>query len=235
MYLERFTRGEHVAVWQEIGALDEMSLELDVLEDVNVVAVETMRRVKRNLERITERLRGIGYRFGTSGSSFEDAPLQGLQNAEALLTALSAAVGGTLPLTYSMFIIEVGDVDLRGTHPSFTSEYLLDAFVFGTYVPDAEEIADGLEQAEPGEDGIVRYEHAFSPDSYHKEDISGGTPYIIALPDDRIDPPVLDTHLDDATLVEYLRDCLLEHGGFPGFVDMPADLRALLTGDLERF
>jgi hypothetical protein len=244
--LERYRAGECEAVWLEIGAWQESDLNETTLQDVRVVALETMRRVKVNLELIVQRLRGMGFEFGAENSIEEDAlqdgaftvhaqPIKPLQHPEDTLHRISSAVGGAVPLAFRVFALEIGEVDLRGRHPRFQSDFLLDAFMLWVYVPDSEEVQDLLEsKAEDAPDVVPVYEHAFAPDEFHKENVSGGAAYSMGLPDDRIDPPVLFTPFD-GSFTAYLRDSILRHGGFPGFADIPAELLEELTTGLTPF
>jgi hypothetical protein len=216
------------------------------LEEVRAVTLETLHRVKGNLELIVRRLRDTGFEFGAENSAEHDAPRDGeftfhaqpikpLPNPEDTLRQLSSVVGGALPLVYTVFAQEIGEVDLRGRHSRFASEYLLDALVLWVYVPDPDEVQDLLEsKAEDAPDVVPTYEHPFAPDEYHKENVSGGAAYALSLPDDRIDPPVLFTPFD-GSFTAYLRDCLLRHGGFPGFADIPLELLEELTTGLTPF
>lgn len=62
-YLERYLRGEHEAVWNELLALGEAVRQEPVYSDAKAVAAETMQRTRRNIEKIYQRLKSIGYQF----------------------------------------------------------------------------------------------------------------------------------------------------------------------------
>jgi len=63
-FLERYVRGEHIQVWDELQALGEAVRDEPLSADARAVAHETMRRVRANLELLASRLRAAGYDFG---------------------------------------------------------------------------------------------------------------------------------------------------------------------------
>ena len=238
-FLERYQNGDLRAVWLEIQNLRESELDPVTLKDVRAVTLETMQRIKQNLELIVKRLQAIGFEFCAENidGRFEDQndPLKPLENASKTLEQISNAVSGPLPLTFRMFAEVIGEVDLRGRHEQFVSGYLIDALVVWIYVPERSEVEDYLEYFhENFTEGEAKYEHAFAPNDFHKENVSGGAPYSIVLPDDRIDPPVVVLGFE-GTLIEYLRECILRFACFPGFADIPTDLLEHLRADLVAF
>ena len=62
-YLLRYVAGECAQVWAQLSALEEGVREPAVFEDAWAVALETMRRVRRNLVTIHRRLLDSGYSF----------------------------------------------------------------------------------------------------------------------------------------------------------------------------
>jgi hypothetical protein len=242
-FLERYQNGELKTVWTEVGNLRESELDPVTLEDVRAVTLETIRRVKHNLEIIAARLLEMDFVFGEfeeDGSGFNgdeptlrSHPIQAMEDTEELMTELSSVVKGPVPLVYRFFAEQIGDVDFRGKHPKFKTEYLLDALMVFFYVPEHDEVEEWLEQLADVPELAV-YRHAFAPDDYLKENVSGGDPYSYCLPDDRIDPPVLTTPID-GSFIDYLRDSILTFACFPGFADIPADLLEHLRADLVAF
>ena len=63
-YLERYTSGEFEDVWKQLQVLGSAVREEPNYSQARQVAEETMRRVRRNCERIVARLRTLGYAFG---------------------------------------------------------------------------------------------------------------------------------------------------------------------------
>jgi hypothetical protein len=115
-YLERYRAGEHEAVWRELVALGPAVREERVLPDARAVARETMTRALHNVERIVERLTGIGYRFAHP-AEVRVPPSAALL---ARLDRLEAQAGGPLPLALRAFYEVVGSVSLMGSHPALS-------------------------------------------------------------------------------------------------------------------
>ena len=95
-------------------------------------------------------------------------------------------------------------------------------------VDDALQEVESMDEDEAGEITIA-------PDDLHKENVSGGDAYTIAVPDRRADVIVLNER-HDLLFVDYLRLCC-RLGGFPGYDgvdrDVPAELDRLRAGLLE--
>jgi hypothetical protein len=171
-HLERYLSGEFTTVWLEIGVLREAELGKAALEDVQAVVLETMRRIQFNLELITQRLDSMGFEFGSYDSpKFTKArPIKPHKDSSKTLDHLSSIVGGPTPLTFRVFFELIGEVDFRGSHPQFQSQNLPDALMIDLYLPEAEEVANWLENSAGDLDfESARYEQSFAPDAYHKE------------------------------------------------------------------
>lgn len=63
-FLQRYMAGEHQQVWQELLARGEQVREEPLYSDALAVARETMRRARRNIEMLVERLTRVGFQFG---------------------------------------------------------------------------------------------------------------------------------------------------------------------------
>jgi hypothetical protein len=63
-YLERYERGEHEQVWDELLALGSAVYEEPLHTDALAVARATMRRARSNIEMLIPRLVAVGYQFG---------------------------------------------------------------------------------------------------------------------------------------------------------------------------
>ncbi len=221
---DRYVAGENQQVWKELVDAGE-DVRLDALAaDALAVAYETMERVNQNVRTLVERLNGLGYRF--SARQPHQPPgkrtWKELQELEQLV--------GPLPLSLRAFYDVVGAVDLIGSHrgliPRDSSIPPDPLVVYG--VEDALQEAESMEDEQSGEITIA-------PDDLHKENVSGGDPYVIAVPDARADAIVLNER-HDLLFVDYLRlACRL--GGFPGYEgvdrDLPAELDRLRAGLLE--
>ena len=217
-FLERYLSGEYVPVWDELQALGPaVRLEPHYSQAREVVA-ETMRRVRRNCERLVPRLRALGYVFGTypdgTGGYYTQGPL--VPPSEKTLADLAELKerAGPLPLSLAAFWQEVGTVDWVGRHPSWPDG--LDPLV--VYEPEGaiSDLDNWEELLEEGEvDASEPFTAGLAPDDLHKDNISGGDPYSVALPDPSADFVLLyERH--GLLFVPYLRLALLRWGGLPG-------------------
>jgi hypothetical protein len=66
-YLTRYQQGDCEQVWEELYALGPAVRQGDLYPDAEAVALETMRRVRHNIEVVIPRREEIGYEFGMSG------------------------------------------------------------------------------------------------------------------------------------------------------------------------
>ena len=231
-YLERYHNGEYEQVWSDLQALGPAVCQEPHYSLAREVAGETMRRVRRNCERIVSRLRFAGYVFGTfpDGSTgyYTNGPLVAPSKATRADLAELEQRAGPLPISLVAFWQEVGTVDLVGMHPLWPDG--LDPLV--VYEPEGA-ISDldnwELLVEEGEEDGSGRFEASLAPDDLHKDNISGGNPYSVALPDPSADFVLLNER-HGLLFVPYLRLAILRWGGFPG-LDGRTD-RFEVLGDL---
>src|SRR5262249_15674408 len=70
VYLERYCAGDRERVWADLLALGNAIRHDSIIPDAVAVARETMRRCRVNIERLTERLRGMGYTFQSPSEAF---------------------------------------------------------------------------------------------------------------------------------------------------------------------
>jgi hypothetical protein len=237
-YLSRYLAGEHREVWADLVALGDAVRHEPVLSDARAVAEETMRRVRRNVETLEARLRALGYDFtlypDEEPRTFLTAPLcppssEFAADAQRLREAL-----GPIPLSLEAFWSVVGSVDLVGMHPDLPE--MSDPLVVDPPLGMAEHLKDWEWWMETEPDDTGPFVGPFAPDVFHKDNISGGGPYGIQLPDAAADAPVRDGPCQEL-FVEHLRRSILEWGGFPGFEaaeELRPGFRALRDG-LEPF
>ncbi len=64
-WFDRYERGDRVLVWTEMTSLGE-GLRPEDRQEATTVARATMRRARRNVERLVERLPSIGYEFAVT-------------------------------------------------------------------------------------------------------------------------------------------------------------------------
>ena len=211
-YLERYTNGDYIAVWNDLQALGPSVRLTSYLPEAQAVAKETMRRVGRNCERLIARFQALGYNFGTyPDGSRRDFPLQPLtpptDNMLSDCTELEDQAG-PIPLSLRAFWQEVGTVDLVGMHPEWPIG--LDPLV----VDPPEGAVSYLNDFEGSDNTAGRFV-GLAPDDLHKDNVSGGDPYGVRLPEPKADFLFLNEP-HNMLFVPYLRFAILQWGGFPG-------------------
>ncbi len=233
-YLERYIRGEFEEVWSELQALGEGVRSEPVYSQARDVADETMRRVRRNLERLVGRLQSMAYAFGLypdgSPMPYNPGALTTSDDASRRdLATLQEAVG-PLPISLVSFWEQVGSVNLMGMLRAWPQG--LDPLVVD---PPEGALSDLNDRGEIVET-IGHFEAGLAPDYLHKDNISGGSPYAVKLPDPSIDF-LLRNEKHDLFFVSYLRLAILHFGGFPGLEGGDAEFDALprLLEGLEPF
>lgn len=236
--LQQYEAGDCAAVWRGIhngGRTDP--------EEAMQVARATMRRVRRNAERLAGRLAALGWHalFGALVSPPTPQPFKGQAGAEAI-------TGAPLPLALVAFWEEVGGIDFIWNYerpepcPDLfggLSIFDLDPLCIdnNTRLPYLVEMwRDHIDQGFDPYEGRRALELA--RDDYHKANISGGDAYGLLLPDPAIDPAFVWGRVS-LPLTTYLR-LAFRWGGFPGLAFQPQsdviDARvAELTAGLEPF
>jgi hypothetical protein len=195
-----------------------------------------MRRVRWNCEHLVSRLHALGYNFGTfpdgTRRSYPEEPLTPPSDATRADCAELEAQAGPLPLSLAAYWQEVGSVDLVGMHPAWPDG--LDPLV--VYPPEG---ALALLFDEVGEEDKAEGFEWFAglaPGDLHKDNVSGGDPYGVRLPDPSADFLFLyERH--GLLFVPYLRLAILRWGGFPGLDGRIVQFESLadLTAGLEPF
>ncbi len=220
-YLERYHSGEHKQVWAELLACGAAVRTEPLLSDATQVAEETMRRVRHNIELLVPRLESIGYEFGVYG---EENPIEDY-SSPFLPPPMDMAeqvrhveeLTGPMPLSFRAWCEVVGSVNFGGWHSDWTIAYhdplwvdpLVLAYVQWEYDAWQESYNQGRRE------GSRPFILPFAPDYYHKQDVSGGAPYGIAMPNAAADG-LVENEWHGTTFVDYLRTCF-RWGGFPGF------------------
>jgi len=231
-YLERYRNGEHEQVWNELQALGAAVRRAPHAAQAQAVAAETMRRVRRNCELLVSRLDGLGYRFGTypdgSRRSTVAEPIADPSDTMRADCAELEEQAGPLPLSLVAFWQEVGAVDLVGMHPAWPDG------LYPLVVDPPEGALSFLFDEE--ESDAAGWFAGLAPDDLHKDNVSGGDPYGVRLPNPSADFLfVYERH--NLLFVPYLRLAILRWGGFPGLdgrADQFEPLAGLIAG-LEPF
>ena len=233
-YLDRYLHGEHEQVWSELQELGEAVRQEPAYSEARLVADETMRRVGRNCERIVERLRSLEYHFDLYPDGyprgFTFGPLAPADDALSRDLHTLEAAAGPLPISLVAFWEQVGSVDLVGIQPLWPDG--LDPLVVD---PPAGCISE-LDEMEFQMEDRGHFEASLAPDVFHKDNVSGGSPYAVKLPDPAADF-LLRNEAHELLFVHYLRFAILRFGGFPGLEGRTAGFTALplLLEGLEPF
>jgi hypothetical protein len=222
-WLERYQAGEHEQVWAELLSLGDKVREATVLPDAVAVVRETMRRCRENIERLFSRLRIMGYEFKFPDEAF----VPPVESVFEQIAAIEDHVG-PIPLSLCAWYEVVGSVNFMGSHPQWRGHHVY---------PDPLVVSPSNYILAYDEENWYRerYSLEIAPDYYHKENVSGGPPYTISLPNAAIDAP-LEYEWHETTFVNYLR-LSFQWGGFPGWERYPEDsqpttLLRKLTADL---
>lgn len=217
-WLRRYVDGEHDAVWHELRQLGARVREAPYASEAQAVCDEMARRARHNVEVLVDRLTDQGYRFHENDDG--QAPVGPLArpapDADEYVAWLEQTFGA-VPMVLSSWVRVVGDVWLVGTHPAWETSATGDPLVVeiaGTRYPGSDVRAfllDEREQWQEYADGAP-FQLPIAPDHLHKDNVSGGPPYGVVLPDACADAHVVtDVGMP---FVSYLRR-VFDHGGFP--------------------
>ena len=224
-WLSRYLAGEREQVWQEMRQLGSTVRDrTDLAEEAQAVCDEMARRARQNVEVIIEGLSNAGYRFHANDD--EQTPViphvaptpTADEHANWLQERFEA-----VPMALLSWTRIVGDVWLVGTHPQWPDSSSGDPLVIeveGSRYPGDLSIREHFEDEwNDWRDYCAENPHAaepfvltLAPDRLHKENVSGGSPYGIILPDGSVDG--LFAGETTTPFVSYLNWVFL-HGGFP--------------------
>ena len=229
--LSRYKAGEHKQVWAELLAMEEGVRDEPLLSEAYEVAHETMSRVRANVELLVPRLQSVGYQFGIYPDGSYPVDYAGPQVPSSTDTSSTIAalekMTGAIPLSLQVFWEVVGSVDLTGYHSEWP-QYSDPLIVYPVDGIDAEYNDWKADCEEYGLDEVGAFGILIAPDVYHKDNVSGGPPYSILVPNARADAPLVYEQ-NGTTFVDYLRICF-RCGGFPGRGPLPLDLPELTRG-----
>ncbi len=212
-FYDRYMAGETTAVYDDIDKLTEHALSFAHRHDVEKVLNETFQRVAYNLKIIYQELLAIGYVFNANDSEHFLKPLHPpLKNTEQLLQRLDRATEGLgfVPLSLQYFYRTVGGVnfvwdyennaDLMWALADPLQILSLDALV--EYIDhNWQQDMHALVLDNPKQSAYLD----ISADDLHKDNISGGQPYAIALTEKpSVDSLVLFEYHNTA-FIDYLR------------------------------
>lgn len=218
-YLERYQRGDREQVWLELYSLGDAIQAEPLFSDALAVTRETMSRVRRNIVELIKRLNALNYSFGIypdrkSKISGYNGPLSPPKpNISKKIMKYEELPGiHSIPLSLKVFWEVVGEVDFSGHYPK------MPRFADPLIVFPIEAIDSAHDQwqfaIQAGDVDAGSFLVPLAPDCFHKDNVSGGEPYGIFVPNNGIDGSFANER-HQTTFVNYLRLCF-QYGGFPG-------------------
>jgi len=199
-WLDRYLHVDQLETWVilfGLGTRGRQDPDVHDWDDIVAVVTETMRRARRNVERLVELLPAAGWQF-KAPKNVHVPPPEGIEND---LDALEGEIG-RLPLALRLWLEEVGTVSLEGTHEGWGYD-LVDYLQVETSVAEIRrEYADWQDARDRGWKWPFRI--SIAPDFLHKNDVGGGAAYSLEAPDDKVDG-FLWNEYHQTTFVNYLR------------------------------
>jgi hypothetical protein len=222
-WLDRYRAGQRDRVWHELRQLGGAVREPGLIEEAQLVCDEMARRARHNVEVIIERLSDAGYRFHSNDDAQDPVTphVPPAAGAGAHADWLQERFG-PVPLTLLSWVRLTGDVWLVGAHPQWAESASADPLVIEVegsrypgepirgYFEDEHEQWREWAVQDPGSGLFVL---PLAPDRLHKENVSGGPPYGLILPDGSADG--LFAGETTMPFVSYLNQ-VFSNGGFPG-------------------
>ncbi len=237
-YLARYQQGERQQVWRELYALGVNVRQAEIYPDAWAVAVETMKRVRYNVEVLIPRLEELGYQFGYEWLEEEQPDVD--EEWIAMQPARYAPppsditeqiqrfeeLAGPLPSSIRAFYSEVGEVNFFGRHLSWEQLFEkerprgqppsnLDPLAVRRLDEDTfEDYVSWRKEMQKQGMEAGSYPLMIALDYELKYNISGAGAYEIEVPNAAADGILLH-EWHQTTFVNYLR-ISLHYGGLPG-------------------
>jgi hypothetical protein len=121
---------------------------------------------------------------------------------------------GPVPFALEMFYRKIGSVNFLGDHPDWQGCEYPDTLLVYPVTAALDELNDFLSDRVGYTEAFGSFRVPIAPDYYHKENVSGGMWYGVAISDSCEDPPLLE-EWHNTTFVTYLEICI-HWAGFPG-------------------
>ena len=237
--IERYRAGACEAVWEELVSAGPDIRDSPIATDAMQVALETMTRVRANLRTLRTRLDTLGYRFGyyPDGTKLHSyvGPLEAPTVESGRHVDDLTKKAGSIPLSLESFWRVVGSVDFIGQHLLWPEH--ADPIVVMPPDVSIQEFADWQHRVElDGAQEAGPFLAVIAPDDFHKENVSGGSPYGFVLPNGAADA-LLEAEWHNLPFISYLRIAILDWGGFPGLsrIDhpLPSEIHSLRDNLLQ--
>jgi hypothetical protein len=224
-FLTRYRAGAFIQVWSELHTLGAQVREPAFAEDAYAVALETMHRVRHNVEVVHARLQRLGYEFWVP----DRVHVPPAADAPAMLVEVEH-LRGPIPLSLKACYEVVGSVDFRQSPQQLVpwqdarrasaSERAVLGEEDPLVVAPVEELLRTVRASASTQ--AQRVEFTFAPDEFHKAIYSGGENYHLWLPNPAADFRIEGMYEIDEYFVEYLR-ATFAFGGFRGHVETLPD------------
>lgn len=169
-------------------------------------------QIHRSLASLKSKLDAFGYEFARPNEV-----LPGPKPEDEEQIARIIEIAGAIPKSIQQFWRLIGGVDFCGFHRDWEGVDCPDPIV--VFPPSL--AVDEIQQAASDQEEYFRCFGGFripiAPDSLHKEGVSGGMWYGIAVPNSADDASLLEEP-HGTTFLKYL-DIVMQWGGFPGIED----------------
>ena len=218
-FYNRYIAGEEISVWRDIYSLKEISAIDDNWQDLLKVLQETFERVKYNIDFIFVKLKECKcYSFKESNPIKSD-----YVKSNYYFNILKNKVNefGYMPFTLDFFYRNIESINFLHS----LERHSLFKYADPLFIDSAEHLLDNMDDGSweelmyENKDNKMPVYVEFSPDYYHKDNVSGGLPYGIEItPTQQVDSYVVNTPYGNIYFVEYLRLCF-KYGGFPNISD----------------
>jgi hypothetical protein len=218
--LTRYRAGEFQVVWREIRAYQHIGGAF--LQEVLAVAEETMRRVARNADLISGRLRAKGWKALIA--EYSDLRTMPCPDNEAVFRRIVEITGSPIPPTLLVFWKIVGGINwvwdyrTKGPMPDLgvgLPMNQMDPMCIDPPIAIPALFDDWVEQKkQPDPDLIEPFSIDLAPDKFFKANFGGGGPYAVLVPFFGADP-VFTHERHELPFVDYLR-LAFRWAGFPG-------------------
>lgn len=211
-FLERYKNGETKTVYDDIMDLKDKSFSQENYSDTLNVLNESCNRIAYNLNIIFNELSAIGYNFSRETQyNFQKPLVKPLPNTDKLLTQLDKLVKpyGYVPESIKMFYRVVGSCNFAWDYDSNASIPWegADPIQIAPLDDLLSELEEILEEDEP-----LEYLE-LSADYLHKDNISGGPAYAIAITSSPSIDGAFAHEEHNTTFIDYLR-ITFENCGF---------------------
>ena len=152
----------------------------------------------RKLQRLVSNLTEVGYEFA-------EEPISGPSSDVADIVRTIEEQVGKIPGSLREFYLTVGGINFIGTHPKWRLfEYPDPLVIFSVDTVMQYEFEDFMHDKQHYlENHGGKFLIPIAPDLYHKENVSGGMWYNVAMPND-LEDPVIQDESHQLTFVKYL-------------------------------